>query len=76
MTLGKLARVKLREYWKHEARDFTRWLAEPENIELLADEVGIDIKIIQTIFRGQYTYFRKLTRLFLTSKRGKRRGHT
>lgn len=48
MKLGKLTRIDLREYWKHEALDFTRWLAEPENIELLADEIGIGIKITQT----------------------------
>ncbi len=48
MKLGKLARTELRDYWKNEATDFTRWLAEEENIELLADEVGIDIQITQT----------------------------
>lgn len=48
MKLGKLTRVELRDYWKHEALNFTRWLAEPENIELLSDEVGLEIKILQT----------------------------
>ena len=48
MKLGKLNRVDLREYWKHEALDFTRWLADPENIELLSDEVGIGIQVTQT----------------------------
>jgi len=48
MKLGKLTRVDLREYWKHEALDFTRWLAESENMELLSDEVGIGIQITQT----------------------------
>lgn len=48
MKLGKLTCVDLREYWKHEALDFTRWLAEPENIELLSDEVGIEIQVTQT----------------------------
>ena len=48
MKLGKLSRVDLREYWKHEALDFTRWLAEPGNVELLSDELGIDIKVLQT----------------------------
>jgi hypothetical protein len=48
MKLGKLKRIDLREYWKHEALDFTRWLAEPENIELLSDEVGIGLRILQT----------------------------
>ena len=48
MKLGKLKQVDLREYWKHEAIDFTRWLTEPENIELLGDEVGIGIQVTQT----------------------------
>ena len=48
MKLGKLRRVNLREYWRHEAFDFTRWLAEPENLELLSDEVGVGIHAIQT----------------------------
>lgn len=48
MKLGKLKRVDVREYWKHEAFDFTRWLSKPENIELLSDEIGIGIQAIQT----------------------------
>jgi hypothetical protein len=48
MKLGKLKRIDLREYWKHEALDFTKWLSEPENIALLSDEIGIGIEVIQT----------------------------
>ncbi len=48
MKLGKLNRVDLREYWKHEALDFTRWLSDPDNIELLSDEVGIGLQVTQT----------------------------
>jgi hypothetical protein len=48
MKLGTLKRVDLREYWKHEALDFTQWLSEPENIALLSDEVGIGIEVTQT----------------------------
>lgn len=48
MKLGKLDRVDLREYWKHEALDCTRWLSESANIEVLSDEVGIGIHIAQT----------------------------
>ncbi len=44
MPLSRLKRVDLRDYWKHEALDFTRWLAEPDNIALLSDEVGLDIE--------------------------------
>lgn len=48
MKLGKLTKVALREFWKHEALDFTQWLADPENLELLGDEIGLDIELIQT----------------------------
>ena len=48
MKLEKLKKVDLRKAWNHEATDFTNWLAENENLSLLSDEVGIDIKLIQT----------------------------
>ena len=48
MKLGTLKRIDLREYWKHEALVFTKWLSEPENIALLSDEVGIEIEVTQT----------------------------
>jgi hypothetical protein len=48
MRLGMLKRIDLREYWKHEAHDFTRWLGEPENIARLGDELGIGIQVDQT----------------------------
>ena len=48
MNLGKLKKIELREGWKHEANDFTKWLAQEENLRLLSDEIGFDIKLIQT----------------------------
>src|SRR5512135_1175583 len=48
MKLGTLKRIDLREYWKHESLDFTKWLSEPDNISLLSDEVGIGIEVTQT----------------------------
>lgn len=47
MALGKLEKVELRQVWNNEAFDFTTWLAEGGNLELLSDEIGIDIKLIQ-----------------------------
>jgi hypothetical protein len=48
MKLGKLKKVELRDVWKHEAFDFTNWLAKEENLNLLSDEIGIDIQLIET----------------------------
>ena len=39
--LSKLERVPLREAWKHEASDFTPWLGETDNLNALADALGI-----------------------------------
>ncbi len=48
-NLGKLQEIKdLREVWPHEALDFTPWLANDENLALLADTVGLDITIDET----------------------------
>lgn len=42
-ALGTLTKIDLRKFWKHEALDFTRWLAQDENIQLLSDEIGISL---------------------------------
>jgi len=41
MRFGKFEAVDIKELWKNEATDFTKWLAEPENISLLTDELGL-----------------------------------
>lgn len=48
MKLGKLEKVDLRKAWKHEALDFTNWLALEENLSILSDEIGIGLQLIQT----------------------------
>jgi len=48
MNLGKLQKGDLREIWKHEASDFTNWLAKPENMMILSDEIGIELKLVKT----------------------------
>ena len=48
MKLKKLTKVELRKAWAHEAADFTTWLSQAENLELLSDEIGIEIKLLQT----------------------------
>lgn len=39
--LGKLERVPLRDYWLHEAHNFTPWLGEDANLKLLAETIGL-----------------------------------
>ncbi|MGL5099311.1 MAG: DUF4268 domain-containing protein [Fusobacteriaceae bacterium] len=45
---GRLEQVDLREIWKHEAFDFSQWLAKDENVNLLSDAVGIEIEVEET----------------------------
>lgn len=44
-TLGRLQRVELRDAWLGEASHFTPWLALPENIALLSEAIGIELKV-------------------------------
>ncbi len=44
-TLGRLTRVDLRDIWTSEATDFTPWLAQPENLVILGDTLGIDLEL-------------------------------
>jgi hypothetical protein len=49
INLSKLAQVPLREAWQHEAGDFTPWLAQPDNLNLLSDALGIgELELIAT----------------------------
>jgi hypothetical protein len=47
--LSKLERVPLREAWKHEANDFTPWLAEEDNLKTLVEALGLpDLELVAT----------------------------
>jgi Domain of unknown function (DUF4268) len=48
LTLGRLERQQLREAWQDEARDFTPWLAQPENLKLVSEVIGIDLELVGT----------------------------
>lgn len=48
MKIAKLNKVDLREQWIREDSDFTKWLSEPDNLELLSDEIGTGIELRQT----------------------------
>jgi hypothetical protein len=40
-TIGKLSRIPLRQVWRHEALDFTRWLEE--NLDVLNDHLDVPL---------------------------------
>lgn len=43
--LGRLERDELRSVWVSEAADFTPWLAQAENIALLASALGLELEL-------------------------------
>jgi len=45
ITLGKLTKIELRDIWKSEAQDFTPWLAQPENLTILAETLSMELEI-------------------------------
>lgn len=46
--LGKIEQVyDLRSVWKHESRDFSAWLVQPNNLALLSESIGIDLTLIE-----------------------------
>jgi hypothetical protein len=48
-NLSKLKRVPLRDAWKHEAGDFTPWLAKAENLDELAEALGLsELVLVKT----------------------------
>ena len=45
--LGRISEVPITQIWPHEAHNFTVWLAEPENLELLGNALELDLEIVQ-----------------------------
>lgn len=43
MKLGKIEEVALRKIWPDEARDFTPWLAQQDNLDNLGDLLGLSL---------------------------------
>lgn len=48
MQLKSAIFINPREYWKHEAFDFTNWLAEKENLTALSTAVGMKLELVGT----------------------------
>ena len=44
-TLGRLEGIELREIWASEAADFTPWLAQPENLRVLEETLGVELEV-------------------------------
>ncbi|HRK22486.1 MAG TPA: DUF4268 domain-containing protein [Fimbriimonadaceae bacterium] len=47
-NLGRLKRVDLRNVWQKEDRDFTPWLAQKVNLELLGEAIEIELDLETT----------------------------
>lgn len=43
--LGRIERVELRNIWTSEAGAFTPWLAQPENLAILSEELDIELEL-------------------------------
>jgi len=55
MKLDRIESVDIREQWLTEEREFTPWLAKEQNIQILADTIGIDLEVENTeVYIGSY----------------------
>lgn len=53
--LGFLEEVDVRKLWKHEQYDFSNWLAQEQNIDLLSDILGLTLRDIdKEVYVGSY----------------------
>ena len=54
-SIGKLKEVDVRELWKHEQYDFSKWLSKGENIEYLNDILGLTLVAVDSeVYVGPY----------------------
>ncbi len=55
MSLGQIEKIDIRSQWKNEEYDFTPWLAKESNIQILAEEIGLDLEVEDTeVYIGSY----------------------
>lgn len=48
IKLSRLKSVALRTVWEDESKDFTPWLAEDQNLALLGEAIGMELKLENT----------------------------
>jgi hypothetical protein len=48
VKFGKLEAVPIREGWPREDSEFTPWLAAEENLSSLAQEIGMELELVET----------------------------
>lgn len=54
--LSRITKINPREIWKHEALDFTKWLALEENISVLCEELELNLENIKPeVAAGRYS---------------------
>ena len=44
-AFGRLEKLKPNSYWPNEAANFTPWLAEPANMQLLGEAIGVELEV-------------------------------
>ena len=55
MKLGKIIELDIRSVWAHEQYDFSKWLAEEENIRALGETLNLSLTDVNTEqFVGNY----------------------
>jgi hypothetical protein len=55
LQLSQLEKVDLKQAWPHEALNFTPWLAEPKNLEMLGKEVGLNL-VLEAVEKAVDTF--------------------
>ena len=48
MKLGKMNEIDIRKLWPHEQYDFSKWMADEENIKELGDTLNLSLTDIET----------------------------
>ena len=55
IKMGKLVEVDIRKLWGHEQYDFSNWLADKENLELLNETIGLTLSEVEKeVYVGAY----------------------